>query len=65
MSINETAQEPEKDNDFLDALEQGIRDVLKNRKAKPSEKVAAITAGAKLLAVRHKIEGNDETGFFS
>lgn len=55
---------PEPDSDFLAALEQGVREVLSDKKAEPSAKVAAITAGAKLLAIRHKISGDDEKGFF-
>lgn len=50
---------------FMEVLEQGVRDVLKNRKASASDKLAAVTAGTKLLAIRHRIEGDDQKGFFS
>lgn len=44
------------------ALEQSVRDVLKNKLAKPHEKTAAIAAGIKLLAIRHQLK--DDKGFF-
>jgi hypothetical protein len=49
---------------LMATLEQGIRAVLKDKDASTSERLQAITAGAKLLAVRHKLEGGDEGGFF-
>jgi hypothetical protein len=49
---------------FLKALKKGVKDVLSNKDSQPSERVAAITAGAKLLMIQHKINGNDEKGFF-
>jgi hypothetical protein len=49
---------------FLKALKRGVKDVLANKDSQPSERVAAITAGAKLLMIQHKINGNDEKGFF-
>lgn len=52
------------DGAFVDDLERSIKSVIKSRKATPAERVAAITAGVKLLAVKHKISGGDETGFF-
>ena len=50
--------------DFLDTLERGVRNVLRNKDATASEKVAAITSGVKIAMVRHKISGSDEKGFF-
>jgi hypothetical protein len=50
--------------DFMVVLEDGVRAVLKNKKASPSERIAAVTAGAKLLMIKHKISGSDEKGFF-
>lgn len=50
---------------FLKALMEGVRKVLDNRKATPSERMAAVNAGVKLLAIKHKINGDGETGFFS
>lgn len=49
---------------FLKTLENGVKDVLADKEAKASERVAAITAGAKLLAIRHKISEGDAKGFF-
>jgi len=50
--------------DFLKTLEDGVRRVLSDSKAKASERVSAIAAGAKLLMIKHKISGDDETSFF-
>ena len=50
---------------FLRMLEQGVRAVMRDKDADRAEKLQAINAGAKLLAIRHKIEGNDGAGFFS
>jgi len=52
------------DEEFLKLLEDGVRKVLKSKDARPSDRMAAIQAGAKLLAIRHKIGGGDEKGFF-
>lgn len=59
-----TKAQPEASDDFLDTLEDGVRGVLKDKRAKPAERVAAITAGAKVAAIRHRINGDDETSFF-
>jgi hypothetical protein len=62
------AKEPEQANgaseDFMTTLENGVKSVLKNKKASASERMAAVNAGVKLLAIRHKIDGNDVKGFF-
>ena len=50
--------------DFLTTLEAGVKAVLADKKAKASERVAAITAGVKVMAIRHKIAGGDDGGFF-
>jgi hypothetical protein len=55
--------EPE-DDDFLLVLEKGVRDVLAKKTSTAGERLAAVNAGAKLLAIRHKISAGDETGFF-
>jgi hypothetical protein len=55
------ADESEK---FLGILEGGVKAVLKDTTATAGERVAAITAGAKLLAIRHKISESEETSFF-
>jgi hypothetical protein len=49
---------------FLGILEGGVKAVLKDGSATAGERVAAITAGAKLLAIRHKISDGDQKGFF-
>ncbi len=49
---------------FLGILEGGVKAVLKDKDASAAERVAAITAGAKLLAIRHKISGEDQDSFF-
>lgn len=54
----------DKDEEFLKMLEDGVKKVLKSKEAKPHERLQAIQAGAKLLAVRHKIGGGDEGNFF-
>jgi hypothetical protein len=55
---------PEASADFMTALEEGVRAVLKNRKASASERMAAVNVGVKLLAIRHKISGSDDSEFF-
>lgn len=52
------------DDKFLKLLEDGVRKVLQNKDAKPSERLQAVQAGAKLLAIRHKIGGGEDKGFF-
>ncbi len=53
-----------KTDPLIDTLEKAIRDVISAKDASISEKLQAITAGTKVLAVRHKLEGGDEGGFF-
>lgn len=55
---------PIDEDDFLRTLEDGVREVIKNKRSKPSERMAAVTAGVKILAIRHKIKDGDDTGFF-
>lgn len=62
--MSKATEVPEKP-DFQDVLEQGVRGVLSNRKATASEKLQAVAAGVKLLAIRYKISGGDESNFFS
>jgi len=52
------------DDAFLKLLEDGVKKVLKDKDAKPGLMLQAVQAGAKLLAIRHKIGGGDEKGFF-
>jgi hypothetical protein len=50
--------------EFLTILEKGVKAVLNNPDATASERVAAVTAGSKLLMIRHRIKESDGTGFF-
>ncbi len=60
------AKKPDGDNsgEFLSILEKGVKTVLNNKDATASERVAAVTAGAKLLMIRHRINESDGKGFF-
>lgn len=57
-----------KEDKFFKLLEDGVRAVLQDKDASPADKLKAIDAGAKLLAIRHKIEtsegGDGSTSFF-
>jgi hypothetical protein len=56
---------PPSDDDMLVELEKAVRAILRNRKTKAADRLSAINAGTKLLAIKHKIEGGDDkTGFF-
>lgn len=59
-----TKKPAEESGDFLTTLEQGVRDVLKSKESTSSERVQAVTAGAKLLMIKHRITGGDEKSFF-
>ena len=50
---------------FLRLLEKGVKDVLAAEDATKAERLQAINAGAKLIAIRHRIEGDDGAGFFA
>ena len=53
------------DDVFLTELENAVRLVLKNRKSKPTDKLAAINAGVRLAHIKHKISnGEPDEGFF-
>lgn len=47
------------DSDFLKILEDGIKDVLSNKDTSPKERISAIEAGAKLMQIKHKIDGDE------
>jgi hypothetical protein len=49
---------------FLKALMEGVKKVLDNKKATAQERMTAVQAGVKLLAIRHRIMGDDTKGFF-
>lgn len=52
------------DESFLKLLEAGVRAVLKDPESKPSERIAAIAAGSKLLMIKFKISEDDSSAFF-
>jgi hypothetical protein len=59
------APAPETDGDLLADLEKAVRTIIRSSKTSKADKLAAIVAGTKLLAIRHRIQGDDEKGFFS
>jgi hypothetical protein len=61
--VTKRNQEKAESLGFLEILENGVRDVLKDPEATAAEKMAAISAGSKLLMIRNKI-GDAERGFF-
>lgn len=59
-----TAKEPKADP-FLTELTQAISDTLKKPKLSNKDRIAAIAAGTKLLAIKHKLlEGDDDGSYF-
>ena len=61
-----TGEKP-KDDKLLKILEDGIRDILANKKTKTGERLKAIEAGAKLLTIRYRLEGSegvDDANYF-
>jgi hypothetical protein len=64
--MSELKPKESKDEEFLNDLEKAIRKILKGTKSSPVEKLAAINAGVRLSAIRHRIGGGEdqEKGFF-
>lgn len=63
--MSEMKTPPGRDDQFLSELETAVRKVLKSTKSKPADKLAAINAGVRLAAIKHKISnGEPEEGFF-
>jgi hypothetical protein len=58
------AKPPKGEKDLSEVLEASIRAVLKDKSTKPSDRLKAIEAGAKLLMIRHKISGAGDDGNF-
>ena len=56
-----------KTDDLMVVVERAIVEVLQSRRIANADKIKAIEAGAKILAVRHKIEqgDTDESSFFN
>jgi hypothetical protein len=54
-------------SDFVEALESGIRDVLKDPKATATQRMQAVRAGVDLELMRHKMKGTEDGSgsFFS
>lgn len=54
------------DDAFIALLQQGITDILKNKKATKKERIDAIKAGTALMTARNKWGAGDEDtgGFF-
>lgn len=50
--------------EFIALLESGVRAVLRDKNSKTSDRLKAIEIGSKLLAIRHKIDGGDDSGSF-
>lgn len=59
------APEPVKD-DLLETLEREVKDILNSKKSSKADRLSAINAGTRLLAIRHRISGNgdNEGNFF-
>jgi hypothetical protein len=63
--MSDVKTDTDKDEQFLDDLEEGIKKVMRAKKSSNAEKVSAINAGIRLAAIRYKVAGGDpETGFF-
>ena len=56
--------EPKTNDKFLDDLEEAVRTIIKNKKASKADQLSAIAAGVKIAAIRHRISGGEEKGFF-
>lgn len=58
---------PAKDSSFLNSLENAVTVILASDKTKTADRLKAIEAGAKLLTIRHRLEGmgtGDDGGSF-
>lgn len=54
-----------KPDNFLAALEKGVRTVLEDSQSTVKERMEAINAGTKLMQMKHKIgDSDDEPGSF-
>lgn len=49
---------------LLELLEKSVRDILRSKDTKPADRLKAIEQGARLLAIRHKIEEGGGGGSF-
>lgn len=54
-----------KEDELLNDLEIAVKKIVKGGKTSMENKLAAINAGVRLLAIRHKINGGpQDEGFF-
>jgi hypothetical protein len=54
------------EDQFLTELEKSITAIIKTKKISKGDKIAAINAGIRLAAIKHKVFGSDpEENFFS
>lgn len=49
-----------KKDGFLTLLERQIREILRDKELSSVDRLKAVEAGARLLQVRHKIEGGEQ-----
>ena len=47
------------------SVDYAVKEVLADGNATAAERIAAVTAGAKLLAIKHKLSSDDEKNFFT
>jgi hypothetical protein len=55
---------PNKEDELIAALEKAVLDILNNPKSKPGERLAAVANGVRIVGIRHKIFGSDDTPDF-
>jgi len=51
-------------DDFLDILEQGVRDMLKDGNIEAKDRLKALEVGSKLAAIKAKIDDGERGNFF-
>jgi hypothetical protein len=49
---------------FLSNLEKAVEAVLNDESASPADRIKAIEAGTRLLAIKHKVGVTDEKSYF-
>ena len=49
---------------LLQQLEQAIKAILTDKDTRPGDRLKAVEIGAKLLAIKHKIEGSGDAGSY-
>jgi hypothetical protein len=53
------SKSPVKDDGFLGQLQKSVQTILDDPKTKTADRLKAIEAGAKLLTIRHRLEGGE------